>query len=79
MTASIEKWVDCAVSVPEHLRIGEYANAFRVVPDGNQFFLDFVKYSPAEHTGEVVTRVRVKPDVIEMVRDRLNQTLLEIP
>jgi len=77
--SAVEKLVDCEVTIPEHLRIGAYANAFRIVQDGSQFLLDFVKYSPGEHVGEVVTRVRIKPELVELVRDRLSQTLLQLP
>ena len=79
MNPPIEKLVDCEVIIPEHLRIGEYANAFRIIPDGGQFLLDFVKYSPVENVGQVVTRVRIKAELVEMVRDRLNQTLMQLP
>ena len=57
--------------VPEALRMGAFANSFRVLRDGGDFFFDFVKYSPGEHKAEVVARVRLSLDLVRVVVEKL--------
>ena len=63
------KNVMCPVDVPDSY--GEYANAFRIMQDGNDVVLDFCVYSEQENTARLVSRVRVRPDFLEVVLDRL--------
>lgn len=70
--------VQCEVVVPQGLRLGVFANAVRIVPDGADFFLDFILYSANEQSSEIVSRVRVNGLFLEDVRDRLDSALLEL-
>lgn len=63
------KNVMCPVDVPDSY--GGYANAFRIMQDGNDVVLDFCVYSEQENTALLVSRVRVRPDFLEVVLDRL--------
>ena len=74
-----EKKVDCPVMMPDQMRLGPFANAFRIIHDcGNEFFLDFIYYLGSENIAQVVSRVRVQGAFMSAVRDRLTETLTEI-
>ena len=71
--------VNCDVRVPPHRRLGEYANAFRILADtGPEFLLDFLVYSQSERRATVVARVRMHRDSLETVREQLNGAMTEI-
>jgi len=56
----------------ESLRVGSFANAFRVTPDtDDECFLDFSVYSPSEGCACIVARVRVRYDLVPVILDRL--------
>ncbi len=63
------KNVMCPVDVPDSY--GEYANAFRIMQDGNDVVLDFCVYSEQDNKARLVSRVRVRPDFLEVVLARL--------
>lgn len=72
--------VECEVIVPDGVQIGEYANAFRVLPEVNaDCILDFLNYSAHAGQARVVSRVRIRKDFIEAVRARLCEFLQEFP
>ena len=72
--------VECEIIVPDGVQIGEYANAFRVLPEVNaDCILDFLNYSAHAEQARVVSRVRIRKDFIEAVRARLSEFLLEFP
>jgi len=71
--------VHCEVDVKEGVQYGVYANAFRVLDEGDgDAVLDFCLYSATESKAVVVSRVRVKRDFLGSVRDRLSESLGEI-
>lgn len=71
--------VECPVYVPEHLVLGQFANAFRLVQDtGPEWFLDFLVYSETEKRASLVSRVRVHESFLASIRDRLVSTMTEI-
>jgi len=63
----------------EGLRVGAFANAFRLTPDTDgECFLDFCVYSPREDCACIVARVRVTHDFVPVILARLNEGLLDI-
>ena len=74
------KNVECGVDTGKNL-YGEYANAFRVMVDGPDAILDFCVYSEQDNSAVVVSRIRVPPNFLEVVLERLQQavTLRETP
>ena len=52
---------------------GEYANAFRVMQDGQDILLDFCVYSEEGNKARLVSRVRVSHAFLGVVLDRLKQ------
>lgn len=76
-----DRRIECPVTVPQGKELGEFANAFRVLPDAaSEWFLDFLVYSEREKVATVVARVRVQGEMLPAIRDRLNASLLsEIP
>ena len=63
------------VTVQEKSESG-FANAFRILDQpGEDCFVDFLVYSAVENRAEVVTRVRVRKELLLAIRDRLNQTI----
>lgn len=74
-----DKRVDCPVILPPELRIGAFANAFRVIEDGaGDLFLDFLVYSEREGAAQVVARIRVHQTFLKDIRDRLALVIREI-
>lgn len=71
--------IECEVVFgSDPLRVGEYANAFRVMADSPQeVILDFCLYSAATNTAKVVSRVRVQRSFLAFVDARLREALLE--
>lgn len=74
------KTVDCKVEFPEGgSRLGEFANAFRIMPDsGSECFLDFCVYSAQENLARVIARVRVHQSFLATIRHRLTLTMQEL-
>mgnify|MGYP006892407352 FL=1 len=74
------KNVECGVNTGDNL-YGAYANAFRVMVDGPDAILDFCVYSEQDNSAVVVSRIRVPPNFLEVVLERLQQalTLRETP
>ena len=63
----------------EALRVGSFANAFRLTPDTDgECFLDFCVYSPSEDCACIVARVRVRHDFVPVILDRLAEGLRDI-
>jgi len=73
-----ERRVDCPVTIPDNLRVGLYANAFRILQDQEDFFLDFLAYSSVENQAVLITRLRVKPEFLPAVRERIQTVLVEL-
>ena len=71
--------VDCAVDIPENVRHGSPANAFRVLSDNDgSAVLDFCRYSATDNRAEVVSRVRITPGFLPLVGERIREALTEI-
>lgn len=72
--------VQCDTEFPDHVsKIGEFANAFRIVKDtGEEFFLDFLVYSASENKAKMVTRVRVPKVLLPAVMQRLGSVMRDI-
>lgn len=73
--------IECEVDFKGHPTVGEYANAFRVLPDvatDDDFFLDFLIYSEDEKKAFLVSRVRVRKDFLPAIQVRLGEALQEI-
>lgn len=67
------------VKVPPDIKVGVFANAFRLLQDsGNEWFLDFLVHSATEGTATVVSRIRVQEAFLPSIRDRLSKTLKEV-
>jgi len=74
-----DRRVECLVTVPPGIAVGEYANAFRVVHDqGAEWFLDFLAFSESEHTAKVVARIRVQEPFLDSIQNRLIDTMMSI-
>ena len=71
--------VNCDVDFNEgDARFGEFANAFRIIPDvGDDVFLDFCVYSASDNRAKVVSRLRVSRDFLPLVIDRLREGMIE--
>lgn len=71
--------VECeVVFASDTLRVGEYANAFRVMADSPaEVLLDFCVYSAATNIAKVVSRVRVQRSFLALVDARLREAVLE--
>ncbi len=54
---------------------GSYANAFRIMQDGNDILLDFCVYSEQDNAAKVVSRVRVHPTFLGVILARLQEAL----
>jgi hypothetical protein len=71
--------VDCDVTVPANIQFGNYANAFRILPDsGTECFLDFCVYSAENNVAKVVSRIRVHISFLNVVLERLTSTLTHL-
>ena len=59
-------------------RLGEFANAFRVLKGPEpECFLDFLVYSSTEDCAEVVARIRVGLNFLPSIHHRLDEILLD--
>lgn len=75
------KLLDLQVNVSEEYRLGQFANAFRIVDDhsgGPECLLDFLVYSGSEGTASVVSRIRVRRAFLPVLRAQLDRVLSEI-
>ena len=71
---------ECPVIIPDICQVGEYANAFRIMPEGNnEVVLDFCVYSEAENRATVVCRIRVSRAFLPNIRNRLREAFQELP
>ena len=68
----------CDVETSLEASKGTFANGFRVVPDGAEFFLDFLHHQPASQETSLVARIRVPPHLLSAVRDRIANSMLEV-
>lgn len=72
--------VECdeVVFASDSLRVGEYANAFRVMADSaDEVVLDFLVYSAATNVAKVVSRVRVQRTFLALIDARLREAVVE--
>jgi len=73
------------VAVPEiivdpELRFGEYVNAVRLLPDGDdEVLLDLAVFSPQAQEARVVSRLRCRPSFLRALRDKLDSVLAQPP
>lgn len=63
------KNVVCPVDVADSY--GEYANAFRIMQDGNDVVLDFCVYSQQDNKARLVSRLRIRPEFLGVILSRL--------
>lgn len=67
------------IVMPADLKVGVFANAFRMVHDsGTEWFLDYLVHSEMEGHATVVARIRVQEAFLSSIRDRLSTTLEEV-
>lgn len=72
--------VDCPITIPDDLQIGEFVNAFRVLPEaGTECILDFLVYSTQAQQARVVARLRIQKDFVSAIQERLASFLIEFP
>lgn len=70
---------DCPVILPDSLVAGEFANAFRILPEGGpDVILDFCVYSDQEDVARVVHRIRLNKVFLPDVRAILRESLQEV-
>jgi hypothetical protein len=72
--------LECAVLFQtDSVKIGEYANAFRVMEHtAEEVFLDFCVFSAPESVAKVVSRVRIHRSFLPLMHERLQESLTEI-
>ena len=70
---SSTKNVSCPVDTQGDF--GSYANAFRIMQDGNDILLDFCVYSEQDNAAKIVSRVRVPPTFLGVILSRLQEAL----
>lgn len=64
------------VLIPENVSFGEYANAFRVVEESSdECFLDFMVFLEKERKAMVISRVRLRKDMLPHVEVAIQQAL----
>lgn len=71
------KTTDAECEVPKNMQMGAFSNAFRVMQDGEDWFLDFAVYSEIVGHAKVVARVRVREDFLKSIQDRLDVAIQE--
>jgi len=70
----------CRVVMGQEDPFGHYANSFRIVQDSeSEVFLDFCVYSASTDTAQVVSRLRVHMNFLQVLQDRLNRDLAPKP
>jgi hypothetical protein len=67
--------IPCEVQVPREEVLGTYANALRILQDGSEFLMDFCVVSREESVARVVCRLRVAPEFLQLVQDKLHRGL----
>jgi hypothetical protein len=68
--------LDCRIDVPDAFDSVPLVNAFRAVQDGSgDWMLDFLILSDKACKASVMARVRVGPEFMAAIRDRLASTL----
>ena len=73
------KLLDLRINLDEGDRLGQFANAFRVVSsEGEECVLDFLVWSAAENRASVVSRVRVRREFLTAIRDHLEELVEEV-
>ncbi len=70
--------VDCPVTSTSD-PFGEYVNAFRVLEDGGDLLLDFCLYSAQANSAKLISRLRVKPQFLHAIQERLGSSLQKVP
>ena len=65
-------FLDCDIELDESCRFGQFANAFRILEGGpTENILDFLVYSGSEKQALVVSRIKVKKELLPVIRDYL--------
>lgn len=64
--------VECDLTIPDELRLGSFANSFRIVRDGEgEYLIDFFVYSPDVSEATLVGRLRVQDSTLNRLREHL--------
>jgi len=62
----------------DDVKIGEFANAFRIVADTEEeVFVDFCVYSASENVARIVSRLRVRKDFLPLMGIRIQEAVDE--
>jgi len=70
---------ECSIHMDPALAAGKYANAFRVVRDGErEWFIDFLVVSHADRAGRLVSRTRVALEMLQPLQQGLRGVLEEL-
>lgn len=67
--------VECEVDLNPQSVFGTFANAFRLLEEGDGCLLEFLVYSATEQRAEVVQRVQVRREFVPAIRDRMSESL----
>jgi hypothetical protein len=70
--------VQCEVNLPDHLRVAEYANAFRVFAEPPNLVLEFSRYSETENKAVVIARILVQPPFLQSIFGRISTVIREL-
>jgi hypothetical protein len=78
MTEKDDGHIEVSITVPSRLKIGTFANAFRVLKDtGEELLLDFCVYSEQEQEASVVSRLRVHRQFLLSLLSEISTVLQE--
>jgi hypothetical protein len=67
--------INCPVELSKKDSFGVFANSVRMLEDGAEVLIDFCQYSESENIAQVVSRVRVSQDLLQVLRDKLERAL----
>lgn len=66
---------NCRIELPEKDPLGVYANSVRLTQDGAEILLDFCVYSETEDRARVQSRVRVSPEFLRVIVNKIEDSL----
>ncbi len=68
--------VEDSIDISEELLLGEFSNAFRVLPSTRgECYLDFILYSEGARKAVVIQRVRVRQEFLAHVTSLMSEVL----
>jgi len=64
----------CRVKPPRK-KAGVFANAVRILPDGDELLLDFCVFSQQDQQADVVSRLRIHKSLLPQLQQRIAEVL----